>query len=495
MRPAEIAVVLAAGLGLALLAVLTSRRGRARAGVAVAVLLAGAIQLVAEGFRWQMMPAYGLISAICLLAGFGRRPGPLRRITACVLVAFAVVVLLIAVALPVALPVFRFPRPAGPYAIGTLTYRWTDPSRREIFSADPGERRRLVAQVWYPAASPEGPRAPYVDDADAVSAGLSHTLAGTGLLHVPGFFFAHFGLVATNAVTAARVARGGPFPVLIYLTGLGGFRQASTFQIQELVSRGYVVVGVDQPYTAAAVTVPGRTFSGMTKQEVQPLIDQSLTPTDPAPTLHGRPLPGGILPYLARDVGFVLDQLTVLDGDDPDEVLTGQLDMRHVGAFGVSLGAMATAEACRTDARLAACLMMDAAMPADVTASGLTQPAMWLTRPTADMRLERARSGGWSDRDIAQTQQTMRTTFAEQPPGRGYLVSIPGMFHVNFTDAAYWSPLTSQLGLTGPIDSRHGYDIVNAYTAAFFDTALRSRPVPLLDGPSPDYPDVIYSRR
>ena len=255
------------------------------------------------------------------------------------------------------------------------------------------------------------------------------------------------------------------------------------------------MVGVDQPYTSAAVTVPGRTFLGVTRAEVEPLIDQSLTPTTPAPTLQGQPLPGGIVPYLARDVGFVLDQLAVVDGDDPDDVLTGQLDMLHIGAFGVSLGAMTTAEACRTDARLSACLMMDAAMPADVTASGLTQPATWLTRPPADMRIERARSGGWSDKDIAQTQQTMHATFAEQAPGRGYFVSIPGMFHVNFTDAAYWSPLTSPLGLTGPVDGRHGYDIVNAYTTAFFDTSLRARPDPLLDGPSPDQPDVLYSRR
>jgi hypothetical protein len=315
------------------------------------------------------------------------------------------------------------------------------------------------------------------------------------VLHVPVFFFDHFGLVATNAVTVAPVASSGPFPVLVYLTGLGGFRQASTFQIQELVSHGYVVVGIDQPYTAAAMTLPGRIVLGLTKDQVQPLIDQSLTPTTPAPTLHSQPLPDGIVPYLARDVGFALDQLAVVDRSDPNKVLTGQLDLRHIGAFGVSLGAMTTAEACRTDARLSACLMMDAAMPADVTASGLTQPAMWLTRPAADMRIERVRSGGWNDKDIAQTQQTMHATFDEQAPGHGYFVSIPGMFHVNFTDAAYWSPLSSQLGLTGPISGQRGYDIINAYTTAFFDTSLRALHVPLLDGPSPLYPDVIYSGR
>lgn len=158
--------------------------------------------------------------------------------------------------------------------------------------------------------------------------------------------------------------------------------------------------------------------------------------------------------------------------------------------FGVSLGAMVTAEACHLDTRLRACLMMDAAMPADVVASGLVQPAMWLTRDIGSMRLERARSGGWTEADIAQTLTTMRAVFTKSAPGRGFCVVIPGMFHVNFTDAPYWSPLASQLGLTGPINGQRGFDIVNAYTVAFFSYALTGRRSPLLAGPSPSFPDA-----
>ena len=40
------------------------------------------------------------------------------------------------------------------------------------------------------------------------------------------------------------------YPVLIFLEGLGAFRQMSTFQVEELVSHGYIVVAIDQPYTA-----------------------------------------------------------------------------------------------------------------------------------------------------------------------------------------------------------------------------------------------------
>src|SRR5579863_299749 len=105
--------------------------------------------------------------------------------------------------------------------------------------------------------------------------------------------------------------------------------------------------------------------------------------------------------------------------------------MHHVGAFGVSLGAIVVAQACHADSRLKACLMMDAAMPADVVQSGLKQPSIWLTRDASTMRLERERSGGWTEAEIHQTLSTMQAVYAKSQPGDGYYVDIPGMFHVN----------------------------------------------------------------
>jgi hypothetical protein len=38
-------------------------------------------------------------------------------------------------------------------------------------------------------------------------------------------------------------------------------------------------------------------------------------------------------------------------------------------------------------------------------------------------------------------------------------------------------------------------EIINTYVLAFFDKHLRGETVPLLDGPSPDYPDVEFQLR
>lgn len=76
----------------------------------------------------------------------------------------------------------------------------------------------------------------------------------------------------------------------------------------------------------------------------------------------------------------MLDQLESLHRADPNVILTGKLDLRRVGVFGISLGGIVVGEACRIEPRLRACLVMDAPMSTDVVRAGLQQPSMWITR-------------------------------------------------------------------------------------------------------------------
>jgi predicted dienelactone hydrolase len=461
---------------------------------AVFALLVAVAQTLAEGPRWQMIPAYALTITLFLIWLLGIvLPGGVHanRLISILGIGTGILVLITSIALPILLPAFHFPRPTGPYAIGTTTYHWVDTSRPELFTTDPNDHRELMAQVWYPAKSePSAPRAPYIPDADAVTPALAR------LFHLPAFFLSHFKYVTTNAVASAPMADSkSSYPVLIFLTGLDGFRQSNTFQIEELVSHGYIVVGLDQPGAVAMVRFPdGRQIPGWSKDQIQPLIDQSLEPQPNAPTLHGKALPDGIIPYFAQDVSFTLDQLAGLNKADPNHILTGRLDLERDGTFGISLGAIVAGEASHRDTRIKASLMMDAPMTVDVVKAGLKQPAMWITRDAATMRLEHERAGGWSKKEIQQHQTTMREAY-EELKGDGYFVEIPKIFHLNFTDFPYYSPITSQIGLTGPIDSQRGFDIVNAYSVAFFDKHLKSQPSPLLNGPSKQYPEVNFKTR
>lgn len=464
--------------------------------IVLITLALAAVQILVEGPRWQMVPAYVLtglfllvwgVQSLVKLSKIVKRLLSSRLVVGCAIV-LCLLDLGLSAVLPIVLPVFHFPLPSGPYQIGTLTYHWVE-SRHELFSIDPRVHRELMAQIWYPVKGDTSPeRAPYVQDASALSFALAQAL------HFPGFTFDYFQEVPTHAIPSAPVAHDQPsYPVLVFLTGIAGFRQSNTFQVEELVSHGYIVVGIDQPYAAATVVFPdGHQILGWARDQMQPLIQQSLSPGTSAPMVNGQALTKGIIPYLAQDVSFTIDQLAVLNHADPDSLLTGRLDLRRLGTFGVSLGAIVASEACHSDLRLKTCLMMDAAMPVDVVQAGLRQPGMWLTRPASSMQSE-----GWSETDITQTLSTMQAVFNKEPAGDGYYVSIPGMFHVNFTDGPYLTPLAPLLNppFAGPINAQRGFAIINAYSLAFFDQYLEGHPATLLAGPSKQYPEVLFSKR
>ncbi|MBI5122821.1 carboxylic ester hydrolase [Candidatus Roizmanbacteria bacterium] len=454
--------------------------------LALIALILVFVQIFVEGSRWQMAPAYvlaGLFFLIWLLQSILPSVNSLIAVLAAMLGGVSLVV---SIVLPAVLPVFHFPKPTGPYGIGTTTYHWIDQSRPEIFTTKKNVNRELMAQVWYPAKSdPSSPRAPYIQDIDTVAPALAQQF------HFPKFFFNHLKYVTTNAVSSAPVAEDKPsYPVLIFLSGLEGYRQMNTFQIEELVSHGYIVVGLDQPGAEAAVQFPdGRQILGKPRDEMVRLDLQSVEPQVPAPTLNGVEQPQGLIPYFAEDVSFALDQLTKVNKSDLNQRLTGRLDLARIGTFGISLGGMNVSQACLKDSRLKACLIMDVYIPADVVKAGLQQPTMFMTRDAEAMRLERQRSGGWTEKDIALTIDTMRALYNKSSVDSYYL-QIAKTFHLNFTDVPYWSPIASQIGIAGPVDTQHAFDSINAYSVAFFNQYLKNQPSPLLKGPSKQYPEV-----
>lgn len=498
MRSIEILLSIVNPLALIVLAVRLPRAlGRLKHLVPLA-LLAAVAQVLVEGPRWQMAPAYSMSGSFFLVWAFqavvsrakAARRKRTNRMAARLGIGLSVFVLVVSIAWPLVLPVFHFPQPNGPYQIGTLTYHWVDTSRPEIFLADPKARRELMVQIWYPASPKAGSsRAPYLQESAPLIAALAR------LKNAPDSAFEQLKYVTTHATPSAPVADDKPnFPILIYLSGAKGFRQLNTFQVEELVSQGYIVVAVDQPSTAASVVFPdGHQVSGLPLNQMKPLIHQSYAPARQAPVLNGQTFEKGITPYLAQDVVFTLDQLTVLNLSDSRGVLAGRLDLSRVGTFGVSLGGIVVGEACRIEPRLRACLVMDAPMSTDVVKAGIRQPAMWITRDAETMRLERRRAGGWPEAEIIEYQTTMRATF-EKAHAEAYFVQVPGMFHLNLTDVPFWSPLSQQLGLAGPIDQRLAHKIINDYSLAFFNRHLKGKTAPILDGPSLAYPEVTIQQ-
>ncbi len=187
---------------------------RLNAGLGVVLLsfaavMAAIAQWSLEGARWQMVPAYGFsagLLAYSLWSGISQRN--LSRLNVSTVnfiqiasAGFGIVVLALAILLPIAVPVFHFPPPAGPCSIGTVTYHWVDQTRGEVFTADPSDLRELMVQVWYPTkADASASRARYLPDGAALAPVAK-------LLNLPGYIFTHLNQVATNAVPSAPVAK------------------------------------------------------------------------------------------------------------------------------------------------------------------------------------------------------------------------------------------------------------------------------------------------
>lgn len=436
-------------------------------GLADLILVA---QLLLEGYRWQMVPAYALTVSLVAARFIGlTRPVP-EWLSVTGRGVGALVVALAALP-PVLFPVPRLPEPGGPYQIGTLTYQWTDAARVEHYNPDPAApeaARTVMVQVWYPAVpAAEAQPGPWMDRLDVAGPIIAR------YLRLPSFFLNHANLVQTHAYAAAPSdAAGARYPVVVYSHGWNGFRGVNLNQAEALASRGYIVAAVDHTYGAmVTVLADGRVVAN----------NPAILPDGPEDANYYRAAYQLQQTY-AADLSFVLDQLALLDAGEIDSPLAGQLDLARAGLYGHSTGGGAVVLACQQDARCQAGLAMDAwLMPLteDVLSTPLAQPFLFMRSESwasagNDARLERVLGG---------------------LHGPGYRVTILGTRHYDFTLLPLLTPLAPVLGLKGPLEGTRTLAVVTDYLAAFFDQHLKGRPQPLLEGASDEYPEVEFIRR
>lgn len=138
--------------------------------------------------------------------------------------------------------VTSLPAPTGPYAVGRSSYHWIDRSREETFTKKKGDKRELMAFVWYPANKP-GPHA-------TTAAYLPGKWGDERQKEAGNFSFAtqRLGAVRTHSFKDAPVAeKTGRYPVLVMEPGLGPLPTDYTTLAENLASHGYVVVASAQP--------------------------------------------------------------------------------------------------------------------------------------------------------------------------------------------------------------------------------------------------------
>ncbi|MFN8427836.1 MAG: hypothetical protein U0X87_16465, partial [Anaerolineales bacterium] len=387
---------------------------------ALAILV---IHFAVEGYRWQMIPLYALTIILAALAIFHVEIKSVASfLTLRLAQGGALILLALATAIPILLPVPRIAAPSGPYTVGTRIYELTDDSRREIYSGK-DEVRRFMIQIWYPSeADSSAERAPWMADAKIYAPAIADHIG------LPSFFLDHLALVKIPAFKETKVAETSePFPVILFSHGWNGFNAQNTEQALELASHGYVVVGVQHTYGAVVTVFPNGDVA---------LNNPSALPPDETPTAEYEATAQKLVNQWAGDLGYTLDFLK-LQYDDSTSPFFGKLDMNRVGVYGHSTGGGAAIQFCGTDSRCIALLGMDPFMRPvsyEVIDNGVTQPSFFML------------SQVWADETDSRNNELFNRFYPniKQPLG---VIKIEGTAHYDFTDLPLLSPLAPQLGL------------------------------------------------
>jgi len=426
------------------------------------------VHLNVEGYRWQMIPLYvltGILLVITVPELVKPASGEFDRWSSASAGMIGIfILLLLATALPAALPIPVLPQPSGQFQVGTRTVVLIDESRAELYSEEDGPRKFMI-QIWYPAvAGPQDRHAPWVSNATVYGHAISKYLG------MAPFFLDHLKSVTTPAWQDAPVAAAeGGFPVILFSHGWNGFAAQNTEQALELASRGYVVVAVQHTYGAVVTVFP----------------DGEIEYNNPEALPEGEPEPGyteaarKLGEQWAQDIGYALDFMES-QNQDATSPFFSSMDFSKVGVYGHSTGGGAAIQFCGMDERCTALLGMDPFMPPvskDIIENGLSQTAFFMF------------SQDWFDETDSKNNRLFKQ-FYENFDDSTHVIAIRGTRHYDYSDLPMLSPVAQYLGLKGPINAKVVTEIINTYLTFFFNQELKGYPTDLFTGGT-TYSDVM----
>ncbi|MGW2255473.1 alpha/beta hydrolase family protein [Kitasatospora sp. NPDC001660] len=335
------------------------------------------------------------------------------------------------------------PAPTGPYAAGEDVIHLTDASRLDPWVPSSGPRQLAVTMV-YPAVPGTGTPAPYMTLAEAAGIVQRQNLPASS-----GVTPQTLSSVTTHAFDGARPQRG-KYPLVVLSPAHEDPRITLTSLATDLASHGYVVALVGDTYEDS-----GKTLANGQTPPCAICDDPTLIDSIPASR--------------ARDVSFLIDQLT--HGNTAWR-LAHLIDKHEIGMAGHSIGGAAAAATMIADPRVRAGVNMDGKFHPAPMPGQINRPFLMLGE--AD--------GGGGDTTWGQTWAALG--------GYKKWLTVAGADHFSFSDLDL---LHEQAGFpTPPLSPERGVEITREYVTAFFDQTLKRIHRPLLDGPSPNNPEVLF---
>lgn len=463
MRPLEATgFMLAIPAIFALLGWMPKRAGLVFAASSCVVLVLAAAWV---GAYWQLIPLYAAV--VLSVFALGRMTTSSRNWMHRLAATAVSCLLLLTATFTYVLPMFHLPKPTGPYAIGTRVEHLVDPVRMETHVAGPKLPREIMVQIWYPATPNHQPLASY------------------RMRRETTWLSSYMGVLQTHSYEDAAVATSGaPFPVLLFNPAWAAHRTQNTYQVEDLASHGFIVVGVDHTYNSGPIAFPdGRIM--------QPTDGHDISDFQNTTVAQQFAFGGREVDIQAGDDVLALNALSV-ENLDPHSPFFRRVDANDAGAFGHSFGGAVAAEVCYQDPRVKAAVNEDGWMFGDVATRGLDKPYLVMNDdgpPVMAVRLQSKdvqtrREAELTNIDIDNLNRTFRTY-------GGYMVTVRGSRHFDFSDRSLYSPIR-RLTEAGTISAVRVHEITEAYTLQFFEHALQGKAAPLLAADNSPYKEVQF---
>ncbi|PQJ80782.1 alpha/beta hydrolase family protein [Polaribacter porphyrae] len=426
------------------------------------------IQLLFEGYRWQMIPNYLLLSAI---AFFVYKENLLLNgswFFKIFKIIVLVILLFIGFVLPTALPIFELPKPTGNYKIGS-NYIHLKTERDELITQNPNDKRELMIKVWYPAIIKNEKKEPYLNNGDRIGFATKYGL--------PKWTFNYLDLVETNTYISPKIA-DEKFPVLIF--SHGSYSKASGYYaiIEEIVSKGYIVLNINHTYESAGTLFPDgnlklynqeydkeyintpkmaqmawksqQDFNNAKTEEEQLLISKNILKNYIAADIAKR---------WSQDISSVINKLETWN---TSSFLANHIDTNKIGVFGHSQGATSAGQALLDDKRITASVGLDGVQWGNMIDTSLTKPFLIISSdwkpPHPNFNKYAFRNGSSTVFYDAKIKNTGHASFMDIP----LMINIP------------------QLNESGTINPKEGYRIINTTILSFFDNHLKNKQNDLL---------------
>jgi hypothetical protein len=373
--------------------------------------------------------------------------------------------------------------------IGRIVRLLTDNNRKELFSGI-DEQRKIIISIFYPARedSNECKQGLYMNLFNPCQEefikrfGEKKDIAGQKLSED---YLRRMKINTYNDIAISE--KEILYPVIIYSPGLGMDRDCLIYNIEKLVSEGYIVFSVGHIYDTDFTILPDGKIIEQAKHVANSTIEEK----------------DQLVNVRKEDIIFLLDELKILNSKD--EIIKDKLNLDKLGIIGHSIGGAAVFRAASEDTRIKAVVMLDGSLQIFNLAKDISEgkrtntPFLNFRRGSIDYSEEMKKTiesnaditdGEEFRKRVISRHQTLIGQIRGQKELYEYLtgyksfIKLKNSEHLTFTD---WPVIFNREFVNGVLNIKEAHEIISDITTRFFNEFLL--------GVEGDYRNFITSNR